>query len=229
MDVYPDIASIAALIAAPARAAMLTVLMDGSMRPAGELAFCADLSAQAASSHLTKLLESRLIAVTTAGRHRYYRLASAEIAQLLECVMTLTGPLKLRDRPSGRVEQQIRLARTCYDHLAGRLGVAVTESLVKRKFISQADRDFTLTPPGIDWFAGVGINLSDLTKHRRHFARACLDWSERQFHLGGALGAALAARLFDLKWTARVSGSRAVRLTEKGRSELMDQLGLRLE
>ena len=130
------------------------------------------------------------------------RLASAEIAHLLETMMALAGPTRLRARPEVPGGQQIRFARTCYDYLAGRLGVALTEGLVKRGFLSQEQRDFMLTPTGTDWFVDLGMDPSKLKIQRRQFARACLDWSERRPHLAGALGASLAARFFDLGWTA---------------------------
>lgn len=224
MDAQPDIAAIAALVGVPTRAAMLWALADGQALPASELAFRAYLSPQTASSHLNKMVDGGLLSVEHCGRHRYYKMANAEVSQIIEHLMALAPPMKLRGRADQTKVDPLHSARTCYGHLAGRLGVTLAEGLSEQGLIRLEGQDYRVTRPGERWFTDFGLDLEALTKQRRMFARRCIDWSERVPHLGGALGDALAAHLFDLKWIRRAKRGRAVRVTEAGRQELKKML-----
>lgn len=223
MDAKPDIALIGSMVGVPSRAAMLWALAGGQALPASELAWRAQLSPQTASNHLAKLVRAGLLQVQAHGRHRYYAMADAEVSQIIEHMMALAPPA-LRQRPDQARVDKLRSARTCYGHLAGRLGVAVTTALADRHLIEPADRDYVVTPAGERWFADLGIDLPALQARRRTFARRCLDWSERVPHLGGALGESLAERLFEEDWLRRSRNSRAVQVTATGRRELRHRL-----
>lgn len=227
MDADPDIARVAALIGDPARSAILQSLLGGLALPATELALRAGVSAQTASAHLQKLTEGGLLAVERSGRHRYYRLGSPEVAHCLEALGALAAPPRDRaaeDEPT----RALRLARSCYDHLAGRVGVAVTEALIGREYLRPAESGLELTRAGAAWFADLGVEVEAAGRGRRAFARPCLDWSERRPHLAGALGAALLSRLLALDWLARRADGRALRLTVAGRQGLRRELALDL-
>jgi DNA-binding transcriptional ArsR family regulator len=228
MNAYPDITRVAALIGDQTRAAILHALLDGRALPAGELAYIARVSPQTASAHLAKLVDGNLLAMETQGRHRYYRLASPQVAHALEVLSTLSPPVQVRSLRQSQQLQEVRLARTCYDHLAGKLGVELTQQLVQRGFLVEAERDYTITADGASWLKSFGIDPQAVKQKRRAFARQCLDWSERRHHLAGTLGAAITTRLFELGWIARVPASRAVRITETGREKLAEQFGIDL-
>jgi DNA-binding transcriptional ArsR family regulator len=213
----PDISSLAALISEPARGRILIALLDGRAFPATELAERAGITCQTASSHLAKLTEGRLLQVIPQGRHRYYRIANARVAELLES-MARFAPRKETCRPEPK--SPIQIARTCYNHLAGSLGVRITEAIVGQRLLREVGRDYQLTRKGAEWFSGFGIDAGALRKSGRVFARQCLDWSERRNHLAGALGSALAEHLFERGWIERDRESRAVRITELGGREL---------
>ena len=221
------VSDIARLIGDPARAAMLDALMSGEALAAGELARAARVSAATASGHLSRLLAGGLVEVIAAGRHRYYRLASPEVGHALEA-LSLVGA----DRPvitslrAARADEAMRLARTCYDHLAGRLGVAVHDAFVDRGGLSAGGDGYLLTPSGEALLAGLGVATGEArAARRRQFARPCLDFTQRRPHLAGALGAALCARLIELGWVARrVSGQRALKITDAGRVGLVEVL-----
>jgi DNA-binding transcriptional ArsR family regulator len=229
MSVLPSVAETASLIADPARAAMLIALLDGRALPAGELAYSAGVTAQTASSHLARLLEGGLVAVEKEGRHRYYRLAGGHVAQALEQLAAIRpmGPVR-RKAPTAEA-RELRFARCCYDHLAGSLGVAVTRALSSRAFLVPApDKVFDIPPAGAEWFAGVGVDVAALKPTRRGLARQCLDWTEREHHLAGPLGAAFLNAMCEQAWLRRSAASRAVALTPKGRIEMKRRLGLDL-
>ena len=204
----PDISSLAALISEPARGRILIALLDGRGLPASELAQRAGITCQTASSHLAKLAEGRLLQVVPQGRHRYYRIANARVAELLES-MARFAPIKETYRSEPK--SPIQIARTCYNHLAGTLGVRITDAIVGRGFLRAVGRDYQLTKKGAQWFSELGIDTGTLRKSGRVFARQCLDWSERCNHLAGALGSALAQRLFELDWIEHVPGQRSNR------------------
>ncbi|MCI3204477.1 MULTISPECIES: helix-turn-helix transcriptional regulator [Pandoraea] len=223
----PNVAFAASLIADPARAAILMALADGRARPAGELAYAASVTAQTASAHLSKLLAGGLLSVETEGRHRYYRLAGAHIAQTLEDLASIGLTQMTRRRPLTRQARELQFARCCYDHLAGRVGVAVTNGLQSRGFIvSASDKQFEVTPAGIEWFASLGLDVTRITPTRRGLARQCLDWTERQHHLAGPLGVQFLAVLCAKGWVRRDKASRAVQVTQQGARALKEQLGV---
>jgi DNA-binding transcriptional ArsR family regulator len=212
----PDISATAALIGDPSRAAILKVLLDGRAMPASDLARVARISPQTASSHLEKLVAGRLLAVEKLGRHRYYRLPGSEVADLLEQLSNVSAP----STPPVRTDA-LALGRTCYGHLAGRLGVAITNALVTRDFLGA---DMAPTATGKRWFLDLDIDAGHLK--RTPIAKPCLDWSERKHHLAGSLGVAFTSRMFELEWLARTSEPRIARLTVKGSKELRTRLGL---
>lgn len=214
----PYIAEAAALIGDPARANMLAALMGGHAHTAAELAAAAGVTPQTASGHLAKLLEGRLVVAEPCGRYRHYRLAGPEVARALESLMVVAANGPPRHRPSLRQDAAMREARTCYDHLAGRLAVAVTDALLARGVLVREDRSFRLTPAGDVFLRGLGLPVDALRRRRRAFARCCIDWSERRPHLGGALGAALAEHALAAGWVVRLPGTRAVRITAAGRA-----------
>jgi DNA-binding transcriptional ArsR family regulator len=218
--VEPDLSSVAALIGEPARAAMLTALMGGIALPAGELAEIARVSPQTASTHLQKLLEGQLLMVETQGRHRYYRLSNVSVAQALEALLVI-APVQTRER--GLPDQDLCYARTCYDHLAGKLGVQLCQTMLEYGWLEVAPNEFLLTELGKTHLETFGVQIPNRGK-----ARACLDWTERHHHLGGALGRALTAQLLERRWFARMPNTRALRLTEPGRSGLIREFGVRL-
>jgi DNA-binding transcriptional ArsR family regulator len=227
MGPKPGIASTAFLIADRARAAMLMALFDGRARPAGELAYAAGVTAQTASSHLGKLLAGGLLAVETEGRHRYYRLTGTHVAQALENLASISPTVIPRQRPRSREAERLQFARCCYDHLAGRVGVAVTQGLQARSFLVPAgNKQFLVTPAGVEWFAGMGLDLTQIKPNRRGLARQCLDWTEREHHLAGPLGVHFLSLLCANGWLRRSKSSRAVEVTPKGWVGLKKQLGI---
>ena len=223
-------AEIGLLIGEPARAAMLDALMDGRALTAGELAGVAGITPQTASGHLARLSEANLLAVERQGRHRYHRLASTEVAELIESVTriaAITLPSPVRKPVTGPRDAQMRLARTCYDHLAGGLGVAVTDALVAREVIAFDDGAGIVAPDGMERLAALGISVDGPPKRNsRPLCRPCLDWSERRPHLAGRLGAAVCSHFLDHHWVTRVKGSRALRITPKGQQALRERFGV---
>jgi DNA-binding transcriptional ArsR family regulator len=219
----PNIVGIAALIGDHARAEILTALTAGQALTATELAGVAGVTKQTASAHLAKLLDARLVAVESQGRHRYFRLDNQDVAQLLESLMGVayrTGAVRLRASPR---EPALRKARVCYDHLAGELGVLVFDGLGQRRFLRTGSDGLQLTGNGQRFFAGIGIDVEALLSRRRPLCRACLDWSVRRHHLAGALGAALLDRCFELGWARRGKGSRVVNFSQSGEQALRER------
>lgn len=221
------LAEVGAALGDPARARMLTALLDGRALTAGELAFHGGVAAPTASGHLGKLTELGLLALEKQGRHRYYRLASPLVARMLEgvqLVAAVEGPR--RHRPPGPADAQLRLARTCYDHLAGRLGVGLADALVAAGHLELDGEGGRVTAAGAGFLAGFGLDLAGLAGGRRCFCRPCLDWSERRPHLAGALGRALAEQCLERGWIRRVRDSRAVAVTPPGRLGFVETFGL---
>ncbi len=219
-------AELGALLGDPARASILTALIDGRALTATELAEVAGVAPQTASGHLAKLAAANLLDLRKQGRHRYYRLASPLVASMLESVMSVAAmQLPPRRTPSSRLDEGMRTARTCYDHIAGRLGVAIADTLVTRGYVLLADDGGEVTPAGADFLAAFGAALSRKGL-RRVFCRPCLDWSERRWHLAGAVGAALCNRCIDLHWIERAQGTRALTITPKGRRGFADNFGV---
>lgn len=218
----PDVASVAGLMAVPARGEILLALMHGQSRPAGELARFAGLSPQAATAHLKKLVSGGLLTLVSSGRHRYYRLTSPEVAHAIEALMPLAR--SARPSPHPKPAQPLQKARSCYDHLAGQLGVAMTDALVRKGYLIENERDYGVTPSGSSWFCDLGVNIQPDPRSRRAFTRKCLDWSERRYHLGGVLGAAMLEIFLDAGWLARSnSHRRALRITHAGQAEFWRQ------
>lgn len=224
----PYIAEAASLIGDPARANMLAALMDGGALTAGELAYCGRIAASTASEHLAKLTEGRLVTVVRSGRHRYYRLASPRVADALERLMALAVEGPPRHRPRSRCDEAMARARTCYDHLAGRLGVGIAESLANRKHIQLGDDVGLVTDEGVAFLGEIGVQLPAANRAGRAICRPCMDWSERRWHIGGALGVALGQRCFELGWTERQRGTRALTITPAGEEAVERLFGIRL-
>lgn len=215
----PVIASVAALIGDPARANILTALMDGRALTVSELAGVAGVTVQTASGHLTKLNDAGLLTAEKQGRHRYFRLSGADVAQVLEALMGLaqrTGAVRVRTGPK---DAALREARVCYDHLAGETGVALLYGLQQRDYLKHVDEGLLkLTTAGRDYFSSIGLGLEALESKRRPLCLHCLDWSERRHHLGGSLGAAILDMMLEHKWLRRTD-SRALVFTLSGRQE----------
>ncbi|MYQ45706.1 metalloregulator ArsR/SmtB family transcription factor [Streptomyces sp. SID4985] len=223
----PGLASLAALIADETRAACLLALLDGRAWTAGELARHAGVAASTLSEHLGKLVAGGLLAEERQGRHRYVRLAGPEVAQLIEDLTARLPEDAMRQRPRTLRESSAGAAmargRTCYDHLAGRLGIALTDGLTARGLLRQ-DTGFALTRAGLEWFGAVGIELD--RSGRRPLVRACLDWTERRPHLAGAAGAGLCRHALESGWCERIGSGRAVRVTPSGERKLYELLGV---
>jgi DNA-binding transcriptional ArsR family regulator len=213
----PSIAPIAALAGDPARANMLAALMSGKALTASELANEAGVAAQTASSHLAKLEAGKLVSAVKQGRHRYFRLADEDVAEMLEKmtgVAARAGHTRTRTGPS---EPALRKARVCYDHLAGELGVRMFDSLVKARYLSERSGELFLTRSGEKFTRDFGLDLPEVS--RRPLCRTCLDWSQRRSHLAGVLGTALLDRIYALKWARRARDSRAVIFTPVGEAK----------
>jgi DNA-binding transcriptional ArsR family regulator len=222
----PNIVGIAALIGDHARAEILTALMTGQALTATELAQVAGVTKQTASAHLGKLLEAQLLAVAVQGRHRYFRLADRDVAQLLESLMGVAyrvGAVRVRSSPR---EPALRKARVCYDHLAGELGVLVFDSLEQRRYLRNGTEGPELTGPGRKFCTNLGIDLEALKRQRRPLCRPCLDWSVRRHHLAGSVGAALFSRCLEFGWARRAKGSRVVNFSATGERALRAQFRL---
>jgi DNA-binding transcriptional ArsR family regulator len=237
-----DIAALAALLADPARCKVLLALDDGRALPASVLADEAGISRPTASSHLGKLTQAGLLAVERQGRHRYYRLASAEVGELLEQLGRLAPTRPVRSLREGTRAARLRSARTCYDHVAGRLGVAVMGNLLDREALVGGDgrydqrRDshdalsspghdlrYELTDTGRDFLTGIGV---EMPTGRRPLVRYCVDWTEQRHHLSGGLGRAVLDRFLSAGWVKRVPRGRVLTVTDDGRIGLADAFGI---
>jgi DNA-binding transcriptional ArsR family regulator len=226
MTSTPPIAEIAALVGNPARANMLTALLDGRALTASELAYAGHVSAQTASGYLAKLTEARLLALEKHGRYSYYRLASPLIGRMLEGIMAVAADGPQSHQPHWKGGEALRTARTCYDHLAGKLAVALADTLVARRQIVLAEDGGQVTTQGIRFLSEFGIDPISVERRRRTFCRPCLDWSERRPHLAGAVGAALATRCFELGWIERLRDSRAVAILPAGQRGFAELFGI---
>ena len=213
---------IAALTGDPVRAKVLWALLDGRAYTATELAVYTDTSASNISMHLSKLVNADLLSVQSQGRHRYYNYARPDIALAIEALANLI-PKDETKKLNAAEPKPIEYCRSCYDHLAGTVGVSLTDSLLRHDLILKKDSDFDVSEKGAAWFENLGINIAALRKQKRVFAKSCLDWSERRHHLAGLLGAAMLTIMLDKGWLRKTQGSRALIVTAKGREMLAPQ------
>ena len=232
MASHARFAEVALLAGDPARAGMLHALMDGRALTASELARVAGVTPQTASGHLARMAAAGLLQVEKQGRHRYHRLASPAVAQMMESIMQVASRLEASRPPpaTGPRDAAMRAARTCYDHLAGQLGVALADALVAGGQVELTADAGLVTDTGIALFRRIGIDVAALGAGRirttRVLCRPCLDWSERRPHLAGALGAALCARSFEQNWIRPIAGTRAVAVTARGWRMFRDTIGV---
>ena len=223
----PIIAEIAALVGDPARATMMSALLDGRALTASELAAAARITPQTASTHLAKLTEAGVLSVIRSGRHRHFRLASAAVADMIDGIAAVALAKRPRYRPLSDPARALGAARICYDHLAGRLSVDLTDALVARRYLvlDALDDDVAeITAAGTRFLAGFGVDRP--RSPRRGFCRLCLDWTERRPHIAGAVGAAITWRCFELGWMERMTGSQAVGVTRLGRRGFRETFGI---
>jgi DNA-binding transcriptional ArsR family regulator len=219
----PIIAEVAALVGDPARATMVSALLDGRALTASELALAARITPQTASTHLAKLTAAGVLSVVRRGRHRHFRLASPTVADMIDGIVAVALAKRPRYRPLSPRARALSAARICYDHLAGRLSVDLTDSLVARGYIVPDDEAAEITTAGTRFFTGFGI---ELPTPRRQFCRLCIDWTERRPHIAGAVGAAITRRCFDLGWMERTERSHAVVVTPSGRRGFRETFGI---
>jgi DNA-binding transcriptional ArsR family regulator len=240
-----DVAAAAAVLAEPGRARILFALADGRALPASVLAREAGVAASTASGHLSRLVDAGMLGVQPSGRHRYYRITRPEVVRALEALAEIAPPAPIRSLREGTRAHMLREARLCYDHVAGRVGVALFGALIDRGALSGGDGlyhaqtavedrlsapghdvDYRLTDGGTALFADLGIDVARLAAGRRPLVRYCMDWSEQRHHLAGALGAALTRRMLELDWLARARSGRAARVTDTGRAGLAAHFGI---
>lgn len=220
----PDLSRLARTIGDPTRMGMLALLMEGRALTAKELAYGCGVQPGTATEHLKRLQRDGLIESAAQGRHKYYRLATSEVAHAVEALMVVAKPMAVTSPPR-RSPGAMGTARFCYDHLAGELGTLVAAALFERELLMTHGETVDVTARGEAWFADIGIDVAFLRKRRRRFAFHCLDWSERRDHLGGALGAALAERMLELGWIRRHKHSRVVTISELGHQALTREFG----
>jgi DNA-binding transcriptional ArsR family regulator len=219
----PDLAVVGKALAAPARAAMVATLMDGQQHAASHLAAVAGVTASTASEHLAVLVASGLVRVSADGKFRRYRIADAQVAAALEA-LSRPGREPVTSLRLSREQRRLRAARTCYDHLAGQLGVAVHDSLMAHGWVDPSRS--SVTPEGRLMFEDLGLEVSALDRGRRPLFRICVDWTERRDHLAGGLGAAIAGVFLESDWVRRVAGSRGLRITSAGRHVITERFGV---
>lgn len=220
---------IAALIGEKARAKMLWNLLDGRAYTATELAIAADISKQSCSNHLLKLVKADILVVEKQGRHKYYRFSNDRIAQVIESIAFLLPPKELEQPTKKQSESKgIKYARTCYDHLAGKIAIEITNSMLLSRKIIQHPDSFEVTRKGEEWLDELDISIAEIGAQKRKFAFPCLDWSERKPHIGGALGAAMLDKLLEKDWIRRKQHSREVIITGLGQTELRQLFSIEL-
>jgi DNA-binding transcriptional ArsR family regulator len=224
------LSDIANLLGDPGRAAILLRLMSGLALPAGELAVTANVAPQTASEHLAKLVHGRLLNVERQGRHRYYRLASAEVADAIEALLVLTSRSQVSTARTASSRPQVgslEHARTCYGHLAGWLGVQITKNLEERGMIKPGNaKHYSVSSSGREWFEAIGVSIPPSAAAPKKLAVRCLDWTERRHHLAGTLGCAMYKRFRVLGWLITIRDTRVVRLTVEGRTQIWKLLGI---
>jgi len=224
-----NMVEVAALVGDTARATMLAALMGGQSLTGSELAFFAHVSRPTASEHLRKLVNARLVSFTKRRRHHYYCIASPLVAKMLESIKAVAAiETPARYEPRSARDDALRLARTCYDHLAGKLGVAIADALVARKYLLLSDDGGEVTRAGGKFLGAFGADLNP-KRSQRMFCRPCLDWSERRYHVAGHVGAEICRRCLELGWLARSRDSRALKITPTGRVGLYKAFGVTAE
>jgi len=228
MDPDADLAAVASLMADRHRAQMLLALLGGRSQTGSALAEAAGISRSLASAHLKKLVAGGLVRAQASGRQQLYSIASAPVADALEMLTLLAPPVKVRSLGDATRARSLRWARMCYDHLAGAVGVAVTEALVTRGLLAEEDGGYRMGADGVAEFGRFGIDVDRLEQGTRPLLRPCLDWSERRYHLAGSLGAALLAALVERRWIAPREASRIVTVTQAGQEGLQDWFGVDL-
>jgi len=221
-----DFTPVARLLAVPARSAVVDALMSGRPLSAGELAQIAGVRPSTLSEHLSALVEGGLLAVVNAGRHRYYRLAGPAVAEALEAFGAICPATEIRSLRQSSAQRALRVARTCYDHVAGLLGVAMLDHMLTAGWLATGPLEFGVTERGAAEFDRLGVDLAGCRRSRRHFARPCLDWTERRMHLAGSLGAAVATALVDKDWLRPGGTGRGMRITDNGRAGLRGTFGV---
>jgi DNA-binding transcriptional ArsR family regulator len=226
MSTAPIIAEIAALVGDPARAMLLTALLDGRALTATELAYAARSTPQTASTHLAKLTAAGWLTPLRHGRHKYFRLASSQVVEMLDGIVAVALKHRPRYRPMSRQANELSAARMCYIHLAGRLSVDLTDVLMAHAYIVLSHEAAAITAIGTRFLNEFGINLAALRLTDRRFCRTCIDWTERRPHIAGAVGAALTKRYFDLGWIERRKDSRAVIVTPCSRRGFLATFGI---
>lgn len=213
---------IAALIGDPTRAVIMWTLLDGKAFTATELAITANTSPQNISMHLAKLVQSDLLCAEKQGRHKYYRFSNKEIAYAIEAMANLIPHSSIPKKSIIEKYSPIKHCRTCYDHLAGKIGVALTDSLLEQKIIVDNKNVFEISPKGEKWFSDFGINVDEVKKQRRLFLKPCLDWSERRNHIAGSLATSIFDKMVSNDWLRKTNDSRAIIITGKGEKELYE-------
>ena len=211
----------ATLIGDATRASILWNLLDGKAFTATELAIAVETSAQNISMHLGKLLDADLISVEKQGRHKYYRFSSKEVAYAVEAMANLIPKPEISAKKKTENYPPIKYCRTCYDHLAGKIGVALADSLLEQKIIIEKNNTFEITSEGEKWFSDFGVNIGDAKKQKRIFLKPCLDWSERRYHIAGSVGTLLLNKMLEQDWIRRTANSRVIIITGKGEKEML--------
>lgn len=221
-----QIVTVASLIGDPVRAKILWSLLDGKAYTATELSIMADTSPQNISMHVAKLVNANFLKVASQGRHKYYAFARDEVAYVIEAMGNLVPRGENAQEKSSADISPIKYCRTCYDHLAGKVGVSLTEKLLETKMIRHNGDEFSTTKKGNDFFKKLDIDAETLRQSRRFFAKPCLDWSERKYHMAGSLGAALLNKMLTSDWLRRTRDSRAIIITAKGQKAFLDHFNL---
>ena len=221
-----DFSAVARLLASPARSTVVDALQAGRPLAAGELARLAGVSPSTISEHLTVLVDGGLLAVVSSGRHRYYRLAGPAVAEALEALSHICPATPVRSLRQSNAARAYHLARTCYDHLAGALGVALLDAMLDREWLGAGTAGYAVTGDGAERLGRLGVDVAACRRTRRQFARPCLDWTQRRMHLAGALGAGLATALTGRDWLRQDSTDRGVRITAAGRTGLRATFGI---
>ncbi|KOS04440.1 ArsR/SmtB family transcription factor [Paenibacillus polymyxa] len=229
MSTKSNIAMIASLVSERSRAAILTALLDGRFHTASELAHMAGIKPQTASFHLAKMTEAQVVTVEKQGRHRYFGIQDPEVAQVMESLLSIAPPVPIKSFKHASENEALRLARTCYDHVAGQLGVQLMSFFIQKGILSEDQDGLHITEPGETFFTDFQIDLTQTRQKRRSFSHKCLDWSERRHHLAGALGNALLDRLFELNWIERLPTTRAIRITADGKRGIKEIFSIEVD